>query len=108
VVGLNSDASVKQLKGESRPIQNETARAAVLGSLAAVDNIVIFAEETPLNLIKIIRPGVLVKGADYSKDQVVGGDLVQGWGGQIILANLVDGHSTTATIARLHVSKKTG
>ncbi|HUY68465.1 MAG TPA: D-glycero-beta-D-manno-heptose-7-phosphate kinase [Alphaproteobacteria bacterium] len=110
VVGLNSDASVKRLKGDSRPVQTEAARAAVLASLADVDQIVIFGEDTPLELIKAVRPSVLVKGADYAKTQVVGGDLVEGWGGRIILANLVDGHSTTATIAKLQTApaKKTG
>ncbi|MDX2027659.1 MAG: D-glycero-beta-D-manno-heptose-7-phosphate kinase [Alphaproteobacteria bacterium] len=109
VVGLNSDASVKHLKGENRPVQNETSRSAVLASLADVDQIVIFNEDTPLNLIKGVRPSVLVKGADYSVEQVVGADLVKGWGGQVVLANLVDGHSTTATIARLQTgSSKTG
>jgi D-beta-D-heptose 7-phosphate kinase/D-beta-D-heptose 1-phosphate adenosyltransferase len=106
IVGINSDASVKRLKGDSRPIQNETSRAAVLASLSDVDQIVIFAEETPINLIKAIRPAVLVKGADYKVDQVVGADQVQSWGGQVLLANIVDGHSTTATIAKLQAPKK--
>ena len=108
IVGLNSDASVKRLKGESRPVQNEAARAAVLSSLADVDQVVIFGEDTPINLIKAIRPSVLVKGSDYAKDQVVGGDLVEEWGGKVILAKLVDGHSTTATIAKLQTPKKAG
>lgn len=106
IVGLNSDESVQRLKGEGRPVQNETSRAAVLASLADVDQVVIFGEDTPINLIKAVRPAVLVKGADYSLDQVVGADLVQGWGGQVVLANLVDGHSTTATIARLKDGKR--
>jgi D-beta-D-heptose 7-phosphate kinase / D-beta-D-heptose 1-phosphate adenosyltransferase len=108
IVGLNSDASVKRLKGDSRPVQNEAARAQVLASLADVDQIVVFGEDTPINLIKDIRPSVLVKGSDYSKDQVVGGELVEGWGGQVILARIVDGHSTTATIAKLQAPKKAG
>ena len=81
--------------------QNETARAAVLASLADVDGVVIFTEDTPLTLIQTIRPALLVKGADYTLDKVVGGDLVQSWGGHVVLAQLVDGQSTTATIARL-------
>lgn len=101
IVGLNSDASVKRLKGDSRPVQNEAARSAVLASLADVDNVVIFDEDTPLELIKIIRPDVLVKGADYTISKVVGADLVQGWGGKVVLAELVDGQSTTGTIARM-------
>jgi D-beta-D-heptose 7-phosphate kinase/D-beta-D-heptose 1-phosphate adenosyltransferase len=101
VVGLNSDASVKRLKGESRPVQSESSRATVLASLAAVDLVVIFDEDTPLQLIKMLRPDLLVKGADYSVEQVVGADLVQSWGGKVFLADLQAGHSTTATIARM-------
>lgn len=101
VVGLNSDASVKRLKGETRPVQSEAARAAVLGALTAVDLVVIFAEDTPLNLIETLRPDVLVKGADYTIDTVVGADFVQGYGGQVVLAQLAEGHSTTNTIKRL-------
>ena len=101
VVGLNSDASARRLKGPDRPIQSEAARAAVLGSLATVDLIVVFAEDTPIELIRAIRPEVLVKGADYSLDQVVGAELVRGYGGRVLLAELAEGHSTSATIARL-------
>ncbi len=102
VVGLNSDASVQRLKGDGRPVQSEAARAAVLASLAAVDAVVVFAEDTPLALIEAIRPDVLVKGADYTKDKVVGADLVESWGGRVMLAHLEPGHSTTATIAKLN------
>jgi D-beta-D-heptose 7-phosphate kinase / D-beta-D-heptose 1-phosphate adenosyltransferase len=101
VVGLNSDASVRRLKGESRPVQGETARAAVLASLASVSRVVIFGEDTPLAVIEALRPDVLVKGADYSLDQVVGADVVQGYGGRVVLAELAPGHSTTKTIERL-------
>jgi len=101
VVGLNSDASVKRLKGETRPIQAETARAVVLASLAHVDAVVIFGEDTPLALIETIRPDVLVKGADYKLDEVVGAAVVQHYGGRIYLAKLAPGHSTTGTIARI-------
>ncbi|MDD5585518.1 MAG: D-glycero-beta-D-manno-heptose-7-phosphate kinase [Alphaproteobacteria bacterium] len=101
IIGMNSDTSVKRLKGEGRPVQGESARAAVLASLADVDGVVIFSEDTPLNLIKEIRPDLLVKGADYTLDKVVGADLVKSWGGEIVLANLVEGQSTTATIKRL-------
>ncbi len=107
IVGLNSDDSVRRLKGESRPVQNESSRAAVLASLSDVDRIVIFDEDTPLEVIKAVRPAVLVKGADYTLDQVVGGDLVRNWGGQVVLARLVDGHSTTATIAKLRSGEDT-
>ena len=82
-------------------MQGEAARAAVLGSLASVDLVVIFDDDTPIELIETLRPHVLVKGADYSHDQVVGGDLVQSYGGRVILATLEPGHSTTATISRM-------
>jgi len=100
IVGINSDASVRRLKGEGRPVQNDAARALVLGSLAAVDLVVIFEEDTPLTLIEALRPDLLVKGADYTVDRVVGADLVRSYGGRVLLASLEDGHSTTATIAR--------
>jgi D-beta-D-heptose 7-phosphate kinase/D-beta-D-heptose 1-phosphate adenosyltransferase len=101
VVGLNSDASVKRLKGPERPIQDEAARAAVLASLTTVDLVTVFDEDTPVELIKLLRPEVLVKGADYRVDQVVGGELVTAWGGQVRLAELLPGQSTTATVAKL-------
>jgi D-beta-D-heptose 7-phosphate kinase/D-beta-D-heptose 1-phosphate adenosyltransferase len=101
VVGLNSDASVRRLKGATRPIQNEASRATVLASLASVDLVAIFEEDTPEKLIKALHPDVLVKGADYTIDKVVGADLVTGWGGTVVLAELSPGHSTTATIARM-------
>jgi D-beta-D-heptose 7-phosphate kinase/D-beta-D-heptose 1-phosphate adenosyltransferase len=101
VVGLNSDDSARRLKGKDRPVQSEGARAAVLASLAGVDLVVVFEEDTPLELIKTLRPDVLVKGADYALDQVVGGDLVHSWGGRVLLAELTPGHSTTATIRKL-------
>ncbi|MPY73222.1 MAG: D-glycero-beta-D-manno-heptose-7-phosphate kinase [Alphaproteobacteria bacterium] len=101
VVGLNSDASVKRLKGAERPIQSETSRAAVLASLASVDLVVIFGEDDPLKLIDALRPDVLVKGADYSLSQVVGADEVQSWGGKVVLADILSGHSTSDTIRRM-------
>jgi D-beta-D-heptose 7-phosphate kinase / D-beta-D-heptose 1-phosphate adenosyltransferase len=101
VVGLNSDASVRRLKGKDRPVQTEAARAAVLASLATVDLVVVFEEDTPFELIKALQPAVLVKGADYRLDQVVGADLVKGWGGRVLLAELSPGHSTTSTIRKL-------
>jgi D-beta-D-heptose 7-phosphate kinase/D-beta-D-heptose 1-phosphate adenosyltransferase len=101
IVGLNSDASVRRLKGKDRPVQVEAARAAVLASLSTVDLVVVFEEDTPIELIKALQPDVLVKGADYSVDQVVGADLVHGWGGRVLLAELSPGHSTTATIRKL-------
>lgn len=101
IVGLNTDASVRRLKGEGRPIQSEMARAIVLASLASVDMVVLFDEETPITLIEAIRPDVLVKGADYTVEKVVGHEIVQSYGGRILLANLEDGFSTTNTIARI-------
>ena len=101
VVALNSDASVKRLKGGSRPIQTEVARATVLASLAHVDLCVLFDADTPIDLITLLKPDVLVKGADYSADRVIGASEVQSWGGRIILAEMKDGFSTTATIARM-------
>ncbi len=101
VVGLNSDTSVKRLKGEGRPVQNTSARSTVLAGLAPVDLVVVFEEDTPLELIRALRPGVLVKGADYKMDEVVGAKDVTGWGGKVVLAELVEGQSTTNTIKKL-------
>jgi D-beta-D-heptose 7-phosphate kinase/D-beta-D-heptose 1-phosphate adenosyltransferase len=101
VVGLNSDESVRRLKGPTRPVQSEAARAAVLASLATVDLVTLFEEDTPVSLIEAVRPDVLVKGADYRVDQVVGGHQVAEWGGVVRLAELLPGNSTTATVARI-------
>jgi D-beta-D-heptose 7-phosphate kinase/D-beta-D-heptose 1-phosphate adenosyltransferase len=101
VVGLNTDQSVRGLKGTSRPVQNQAARALVLASLSSVDLVILFDDETPLELIQAIRPDVLVKGADYTVDTVVGAPLVQSYGGQVMLANLADGHSTSNIIRRM-------
>jgi D-beta-D-heptose 7-phosphate kinase/D-beta-D-heptose 1-phosphate adenosyltransferase len=101
IVGVNSDASVKRLKGDGRPVNDLESRAVVLGGLAHVDLVAPFAEDTPAELIEAVRPDVLVKGADYTEDGVVGGDRVKSWGGVIRLAPLVDGYSTTAAIARM-------
>ncbi|OSQ31811.1 D-glycero-beta-D-manno-heptose-7-phosphate kinase [Thalassospira sp. MCCC 1A03138] len=105
IVGLNSDASVKRLKGEARPVQSEAARAAVLGSLETISGVVIFGEDTPITVIEALKPDILVKGADYTIDKVVGADIVQGYGGKVVLANLADGFSTTSTIARINQGK---
>jgi D-beta-D-heptose 7-phosphate kinase/D-beta-D-heptose 1-phosphate adenosyltransferase len=101
IVGLNSDASARRLKGGGRPVQDEAARAAVLAALADVDQVVIFAEDTPLGLIEALRPDVLIKGAEYTLAQVVGAEFVQGYGGRVLLAEILPGHSTTGTIERL-------
>lgn len=99
IVALNTDASVKRLKGPSRPLQDEQARARVMGALRAVDLVVLFDEDTPLEAIKALQPDVLVKGADYREDQVVGGDFVKARGGKVVLANLIAGRSTSALVA---------
>lgn len=101
IVGLNDDASVGRLKGAGRPVQTEDARAMVLGALAGVDLVVLFDEDTPLHLIEAVSPDVLFKGADYHREEVVGGDFVEARGGRVVLIPLAPGHSTTATIARM-------
>jgi len=103
VVGLNSDASVKRLKGEDRPVQEAHARAEVLAALEAVDLVVVFEEDTPLELLKKVRPKVLIKGGDYTLDQVVGRELVEADGGQVVLVELVPGFSTTELVKRSRV-----
>ena len=100
VVGLNSDASVTRLKGEGRPIQNVHARAEVLAALEAVDLVVIFEEDTPIELIRRVRPKALIKGSDYKHDEVVGHEIVEANGGEVILVELVPGHSTTSLVRR--------
>ena len=101
VVGLNGDASVQRLKGEGRPVQGESARAQVLASLETVDLVVVFAEDTPVRLIEALRPDFLVKGSDYTVDEVVGAGIVQGYGGTVLIAENEPGYSTTGTIERL-------
>lgn len=101
VIGLNSDASVKRLKGDSRPVNNQDARALILASLVMTDAVVIFEEDTPLNLIKAIMPEVLVKGGDYTIEQIAGAKEVIENGGQVILADMVEGISTTGIIEKM-------
>jgi D-beta-D-heptose 7-phosphate kinase/D-beta-D-heptose 1-phosphate adenosyltransferase len=100
IVAINSDSSVRGLKGPSRPIVGETERARVLAALAAVDAVVVFAEATPLEAIKATRPDVIVKGGDYDIETVVGAAEVESWGGQVKIVPLVEGFSTTQLIAR--------
>ncbi len=95
VVGLNSDASVRRLKGPERPRNSEDARAELLAALDAVDAVTVFDDDTPLALIDAIRPDVLVKGGDYRPDEVVGRDVVEASGGRLVLIPLVEGYSTT-------------
>jgi len=101
VVGLNSDASVKRLKGPDRPVRSEGERAYVLAALEAVDAVTLFEQDTPLQLIQLLRPDVIVKGGDYSPDTVVGANEVRARGGDVVIIPLTPGHSTTSTIDRL-------
>ena len=101
IVALNSDASVKRLKGDDRPVQHEEARAIVLASLEMVDMVVVFSEDTPIPLLERLRPDVLIKGGDYTIDEVVGADVVRAYGGEIKLATLIPGQSSTNVIAKM-------
>lgn len=101
VVGLNSDSSVKKLKGSGRPVVGEIDRAFVLSSLKPVDCVIIFGEETPYELIKFVRPDFLVKGGDWKKDNIVGSDIVEGYGGKVISLKFVDSYSSTGLIDKI-------
>ncbi len=100
VLGLNSDSSVRKLKGPSRPLNDQDARAEVLLALKSVDIVCIFNEDTPLNLIEIVKPNVLVKGGDYQNKLVVGQEFVESHGGRVELISFVEGYSTTQLIER--------
>lgn len=101
VVGLNSDASVKRLKGPDRPVRAEADRAYVLAALAMVDCVTVFEQDTPLELVRALRPDVIVKGGDYNPDTVVGAADVRSWGGSCVIIPLTPGQSTTSIIERL-------
>jgi D-beta-D-heptose 7-phosphate kinase/D-beta-D-heptose 1-phosphate adenosyltransferase len=101
VVGLNSDRSVRGLKGPTRPVVNQDDRAQVIAGLSSVDAVVLFDEETPLSLIEAIRPDVLVKGGDYEESQIVGAREVRSWGGTVAIIQLVEGRSTTRILASI-------
>lgn len=101
IVGVNADASVKRLKGESRPIHNENSRALLLASLVLTDAVIIFEEDTPLNLITAILPDVLVKGGDYTLEQIVGAKEVMANGGEVKIAAILEGFSTTSIIEKM-------
>ncbi|WP_411281149.1 D-glycero-beta-D-manno-heptose 1-phosphate adenylyltransferase [Gemmatimonas sp.] len=101
IVGVNSDASVKRLKGPDRPIRTSAERSVVLAGLEAVDAVVVFDEDTPIDLVQAIEPDVIVKGGDYAPDTIVGADFVTARGGRVVVIPLVDGHSTTSTIEKL-------
>jgi len=101
VVGINSDASVRRLKGPERPVRSAPERAYVLAALAMVDAVVAFEQDTPLDLILRLRPDVVVKGGDYTEDSIVGAREVRGWGGDVVVIPLTPGQSTTSIIERL-------
>jgi D-beta-D-heptose 7-phosphate kinase/D-beta-D-heptose 1-phosphate adenosyltransferase len=101
VVGVNSDDSVRRLKGPDRPVRSAPERCYVLAALSMVDAVVVFDEDTPFELISALRPDVLVKGGDYTEASIVGATEVRGWGGDVVVVPLTPGHSTTSTIARL-------
>jgi D-beta-D-heptose 7-phosphate kinase/D-beta-D-heptose 1-phosphate adenosyltransferase len=105
IVGLNSDASVQRLKGVGRPLQDERARAEVLAALEAVDLVVIFAQDTPIELITQVKPSVLVKGGDYVRDKVVGHEIVEAHGGEVLLVDVLPGFSTTSLVGRARGDK---
>ena len=105
IVGVNTDASVKRLKGESRPVNNENSRALLLASLVITDAIILFDEDTPLNLITTLLPDVLVKGGDYTLAQIVGAKEVMANGGEVKIVPLLEGFSTTAIIEKMKTAK---
>ena len=100
VLGLNSDASVKRLKGESRPVHNQDLRAEALAALVPVDCIIVFEGDTPEDLIRLVKPDVIVKGGDYTPEQVVGADFVKSYGGEVRIFPLVAGHSSSQIISQ--------
>ncbi len=106
VVGMNSDASVKRYKGPTRPVQDETSRATILAALEMVDLVIIFEEDTPVEILRQVKPDFLIKGGQYKLEEVVGYDIVQAYGGQIIRADMVDGQSTTNTIEKMNADAK--
>jgi len=101
IIGLNSDASVKRIKGEGRPVQDEMSRALILASLRFVDAVVLFDEDTPYELIKFVQPDVLVKGADYNEDNIVGADIVKANGGEVVTIPIIEGYSTTKILKKV-------
>lgn len=106
IVGINSDASVKRLKGDSRPVNNELSRAYLVSSLLMVDAVIIFSEDTPLELIKIILPDTLVKGGDYTIDTIVGAKEVMANGGSVEIIQIQEGFSTTGIIKKISETNK--
>jgi len=101
IIGLNSDASVRRIKGEGRPVLDEMSRALVLASLRFVDGVVLFDEDTPYELIKLVQPDVLVKGGDYTEETIVGADIVKANGGEVVTIPIVEGYSTTEILRKI-------
>ena len=101
MVGINGDDSVRRLKGPGRPVRGAADRAYVLAAVAAVDCVVIFDQDTPLDLIHLLHPDVLVKGGDYTPETIVGRNEVEGWGGEVVVVPLTHGQSTTSILERL-------
>ncbi len=101
VVAVNADASVRRLKGPTRPVRSEAERSYVLAALAAVDAVIVFAEDTPLEVVTLLQPDVIVKGGDYSPDTIVGADVVRARGGRVAVVPLTPGQSTTSIIEKL-------
>ena len=101
IIGLNTDASVKRLKGDSRPVNDENARALLLASLVFVDKVILFDTDTPRDLIDFVQPDVLVKGGDYKLEEIVGYDIVKAKGGEIVTLDFVEGYSTTSLIEKM-------
>ncbi|HEY4784404.1 MAG TPA: D-glycero-beta-D-manno-heptose 1-phosphate adenylyltransferase [Bacteroidales bacterium] len=101
IIGLNTDASVKRLKGASRPVQDENTRALVLASFSFVSKVILFDEDTPYELIQLIQPDILVKGGDYKPEDIVGHDIVTSNGGEVVTIDLVEGHSTSSIIRKI-------
>ena len=106
LVGVNSDASVRRLKGAERPVRGQAERALVLAALESVDAVAVFDEDTPLELINATRPDVIVKGGDYTPETVVGRREVESWGGRVVIVPLTPGQSTTAIIEKLRAGTR--
>lgn len=101
IVGINTDESVRRLKGPSRPVRNQAERAYVLAALEAVDLVVLFEQDTPLELVRALHPDVIVKGGDYTVDSIVGASEVESWGGKVVVVPLTPGQSTSSIIEKL-------
>jgi rfaE bifunctional protein nucleotidyltransferase chain/domain len=101
IIGLNSDASVSRIKGKNRPIVDQESRSMILASLRFIDAIVLFDEDTPYNLISLIKPDILVKGSDYKREEIIGADIVEATGGEIVTIPFLEGYSTSSVIKKI-------